>query len=714
MPTVIDSTGATGPTRDEETIVNRDRVPTRGGWRWGDLARMLLTWLSSAAALAVAGALLPGLSATGPWSWMVAALAAAAVGALLRPALTWLSAAIGWIGVLVVALVGQGVVMQAALVLVPSITVDSFWTSLAAAWASALVGTLIGWLVTASTSESLVATLVGHGGRGGRRSDAEPTVSDGLTGILFVQLDGVPAPTLRWALGAGLMPRVRRLVGESHAVREWTVQLPCTTPASQLGILHGTRAGVPAFRWFDRELGRVMVANRPADARIIEQRASDGRGLLADDGASVSNLFSGDAEHSAMVFSRVQIGRGRFATRRALARFVTHPHGLARSAGRVVVELSRERFQARRQRARDIRPRVERPWMFTGLRAGTNGLLRDVNLAAVAAQLRAGRRSVYVDFVDYDEVAHHAGPMRLEALSVLTELDEVVAILTQLVAAAPRDYEIVLLSDHGQSLGTPFRQLYGEDVGAVCRRLTNEAASWEGDPVESWGRVAGLADDAAGTDTLTGRAAGSVARRLTRRTSPAASEEGARSEGEPVVLGSGSLGLFYAGGGDRLDLGQLDQRWPELVRGLAGHPGIGLVAGVAADGGAWGIGAEGRTSLDDGGVVGEDPLASYPTHARRVLREALADPAAPDLYLVGAYDPSTEEVVAFEDLAGSHGGLGGAQDRGMLVAPRGLLEPFGDAPIDGAAGLHRVLVAMLEQLGHRSALSIDVNDPEEG
>ena len=52
---------------------------------------------------------------------------------------------------------------------------------------------------------------------------------------------------------------------------------------------------MPAFRWYDRELGRVLVANRPADAAIIEERASNGRGLLADDGVSVSNLFTGDA-----------------------------------------------------------------------------------------------------------------------------------------------------------------------------------------------------------------------------------------------------------------------------------------------------------------------------------------------------------------------------------------------------------------------------------
>ena len=102
------------------------------------------------------------------------------------------------------------------------------------------------------------------------------------------QLDGVSFPVMRWALQSGSMPTLRRWVDSgSHALSEWTVQLPCTTPASQQALLMGTSARVPAFRWYDRELGRVLVANHPEDAAVIEARASTGRGLLADDGISI-------------------------------------------------------------------------------------------------------------------------------------------------------------------------------------------------------------------------------------------------------------------------------------------------------------------------------------------------------------------------------------------------------------------------------------------
>src|SRR4029078_13273222 len=97
------------------------------------------------------------------------------------------------------------------------------------------------------------------------------------------------------------------------------------------------------------ELGCVLGATRPADAKVIEARASNGRGLLADDGVSVSNLFSGDAHRSLMTMSQGEVSRGSTQTRRAFACFTASPSGFARSLSRTIVELVKERWQARRQ-----------------------------------------------------------------------------------------------------------------------------------------------------------------------------------------------------------------------------------------------------------------------------------------------------------------------------------------------------------------------------
>ena len=292
------------------------------GPRPGDVARLVAAWASSTAALVVTGALLPGLSASDWWDYAAVAAVAGVVGLVLRPVLVELSARFGWLAVLLVALGGQALVTYVAILTVPGIQATG-WTALAATWVSAVVGTAIAWATTAGTDDALVTSLA-------RRARRRETVPDPeVDGIVFVQMDGVPFPVIRWAVQSGAVPHIRGwLASGDYALRPWTPQIPCTTPASQLGILHGTVEGIPAFRWYDRDLGRVLVANRPADARVIEERASTGRGLLHDDGVSISNLFSGDAPRSLMTMSRVEARRGSTQTRRAFAWFLASPERL--------------------------------------------------------------------------------------------------------------------------------------------------------------------------------------------------------------------------------------------------------------------------------------------------------------------------------------------------------------------------------------------------
>jgi uncharacterized membrane protein YvlD (DUF360 family) len=662
--------------------------------RSSDLVRMAMAWAISSLALITADQLLSGMSASSPWNLVAAAAVTGVFGVIIRPVLVKLATAIGWLAVAALAIAGQAIVMHLALLVIPGVEVSSFWTLVAATWIAATVGTFLTWLATAGTDDAFTMALRRFGER-------KATVPDpDVDGIVFVQLDGVPFPVARWALQSGTMPNLRRWVDSgSHRLQEWIVQLPCTTPASQQGILHGTCAGVPAFRWYDRELGRVLVANRPADAVVIEGRASNGLGLLADDGVSISNLFSGDAPTSMLTMSRVKLGRGSRETRQAVARFVLRPDGLARSVGRTTSEAFRERFQARQQRARNVVPRVHRSWTFALLRSASNGVLRDLNTALVGRQMLRGAHSVYVDFVDYDEVAHHAGGNRIEALSVLEAMDQVLGVLEKIEKLAPRRYHFVVLSDHGQSQGTPFEDLTGQSLGDLCSELTSADVVSLEENVESWGRVESVFDDLAGDGTDGNRIAAQAAARLESRAAP--DESGTD---DLIVLGSGNLGLVYAQEPERLVREEIAQRWPRLLPGLATAQGIGFVAVRSREHGHVAIGAHGEHRLDDHEVIGVDPLEPFGAHAPRVLLEALQMPAAPDVYVNSAVDAATLEINAFESLVGAHGGLGGWQDRGLLIAPPQLLGPDVQE-ICGAEELHRILVGMLTQLGHRADLS---------
>jgi uncharacterized membrane protein YvlD (DUF360 family) len=653
------------------------------------VVRLLVSWLLSFLALLLTAELLPGFTYTSWTPLVVAAAATGLVGMIVRPLLVELAAAIGWLAVALATLFGQALVMQLALSVVPGVAFDSFWTAVAAAWICAAFGTFLTWLISAGTDESFAATLL--------RLPAQEVSDPEIDGVVFVQLDGVSYPVMKWALGSGSMPTLRRWTDESrHRLHEWIVQMPCTTPASQQAILMGSADGVPAFRWYDRELGRVLVANRRQDAAIIEARASTGHGLLADDGVSISNLFTGDAPKAAMTMSRLEVSRGSRRTRVVFARFMLRPDGLSRSLSRTIAEVVRERFQALRQRRLAVQPRVHRSWTFAGLRAFSNGLLRDLNTALVAEEMMRGARSIYVDYVDYDEVAHHAGTTRIESLAALTGLDQVLALLEKVADGAPRRYHFVMLSDHGQSQGQPFAERWDVALADLCAQLTHADTTGIENSVEGWGRVDSVLEDLTGTEGGSGmqRAA---SRRVERRMGPGEGDSGDAL----IVLGSGNLGLVYVPEPTRLTLEEIDRRWPQLVPGLVAHPGIGFVAGLGEDGPV-AIGPSGRHHLASGRVEGIDPLDGFGAHAPAMLLTATSMERAPDLYVNSAMDPTTLDVAAFEPLVGCHGGLGGWQDRGFVMADPELLAP--DEPIVSGDRLHQHLVGILQALGHRTEL----------
>lgn len=671
---------------------------TRGGTRWdqtvgmtrGDAARLVVAWLVSAGALGLATWLLPRLSVSSAGYLLLASAVTGIVGLLVRPALVRITAYVGWIAVILAGLLGQALVTYMALVLSPGVS-TTVSSAVAAAWIVASTGTAVAWLGTSGTDDAFVSALERRLPRAARVDDPE------VDGIVFVQADGVPFPVLQWAIQAGATPTMRRWVTSGqYVLREWTPQLPCTTPASQLGILHGTVDRVPAFRWYDRELGRILVANRPADAAIIEARATNGRGLLADGGLSVSNLFTGDAPRSLLTMSEVRVARGSVHTRQTVAGFMSDPQGFMRGLVRVFAEITKERLQARGQVRRDLTPRIHRGWTFAVLRAVTNVLMRDLNTAILAEEMRKGTRSIYVDYVDYDEIAHHAGMFRPESLDALDGIDRVLGTLQRLAVSGARRYHLVVVSDHGQSQGQVFADRYGIDLAGICAGLMRAQVESVDSPVEGWGRAEAVAEQMSApsvTGRLAGRAADLTERHLTEDVTDA----------EVSVLGSGNLGLLYIHQPTRLTLTDLTARWPALVPGLCSHEGIGFVAGIDAAGRPWALGDTGRVALDTGEVDGVDPLAGYGEHAARVLCRAVLMSEAPDLYVNSTVDEGTLDIAAFEPLVGAHGGLGGWQDRAVLLVPT---ELAGALPqrIEGADELHRVMVAMLESLGHRRSI----------
>ena len=500
--------------------------------------------------------------------------------------------------------------------------------------------------------------------------------------------------------------------GSHDAVRWWT-QVPAHHPGQPGGPPARHDRGIPAFRWYDQDAGRVIVANRPADAAVDRGApAPTGAGCWPTAASASRNLFTGDAPTALLTMSRARPGAAA-RTRRRLRALLRQPVGLARALCRRV---GRDRQGACSRPASNgcgatRAPDPRRGSLRRRCAAVTNVLLRDLNVALVAEHMIAGRPSSTSTSSTTTRSPTTPGSPRPESLDALEGIDRVLGLLEQVAARRRGRYRFVVLSDHGQSQGATFRQLTGRtledavrpprhapgDVGRH-RRRRRDVGSGQRAPVGGARRR-----------RRTARWAPRPPRRRQRRPRPHADAHpttGVRPA-TLVVVGSGNLGLvwFPRLPRPRRRRGAVQAGYPALVAGLLAEPGVGF---VVADSAARAAGhrpgsaprARRRRRRGHGPACPVRPAAAARPAAGR------AAPTSPPTSLCTRRSTRAREVHAFEELVGSHGGLGGWQNEacwstrptGRSTRPPRPHRP-GRCLLYGADVVHRQLVRWLEAAG---------------
>lgn len=536
-------------------------------------------------------------------------------------------------------------------------------------------------------------------------------------GLVLIEIDGLSYSHLRWAVALGFMPTVAELLSTTHALARYDTGLPSQTSAAQAGLFYGVNHDIPAFRWYDRRSRQMVVSNHPEHAAKIDARHSTGHGLLRG-GVSINNLLDGDATRTLLTLSTLAPNTPRAAEHAYddLVAFWFNPYTFGRTAVLSLLDLAREVAQALREQLTRRQPRLDRrfPSRFTLLRMVTNVFLRDLAFFAVMREMQRGQPIIYATFVGYDEVAHHAGPNSPDALATLRGLDRHLRhVLSVARFFAPIPYDLLLLSDHGQSSGATFRQRYGYTLRELVDALTRAEVYVE----EQQPRAAGqsfvnalLSEMDAASDQLRGvsqrrwrRATMQVAVRTLRSRLNGAAEPTARRS-DIVVCASGNLAHIYFdfGDGQRATLEQINAAHPGLIESLVAHPGIGFVVGTTRANHVWVLGKEGQRDLTSGAVKGEDPLLPFgdvDLRAQQLLQLAQL-PSAGDLIVNSTLYPDGS-VASFEELVGTHGGLGGEQTEAFVLYPRTFRFPT--RLVSSAQTLHQVLARWREMANGTAA-----------
>ena len=545
------------------------------------------------------------------------------------------------------------------------------------------------------------------------RGDRRP--ADGKRGLVVLQIDALAYAELRRAIELGYCPTIAKMVHEEgYVLRRWFCGLPAATPYCQAGIFHGENDGIPAFRFYDKQSRFVVTCNSPRGVQYIRDRIHT-PGALAG-GSSYVNLLDGDARTVAFTVAtreRMSVYRRLGGTRMALL-IMLHPIRSIMMLVQSALEWFREEWE--RSVGELFRQRTHSEGLFPFIRILSNVIVRELQTMAILLDVYLGVPVIYSTYMQYDELGHHFGPVSWQALRDLRRTDaRIRSIRRMMQSAAGREYDLVILSDHGMAPSASYRVRFKESLGNTVQRILDGDAVRIGrtplssltseNPTSEYGDVG-----ARWIESLERRA--SPRSRTMRRTLRAIShwirsQYGVRELLMPekyrvderhdvVVTYSSSLALLYfAHTAERLDLADIvrERRHAHLYHELLAHEGIGLVA--ALSGPVVHVeSARGRALINEGVVeviAGTNPLDPYGTEPplARAVERLVRQSNAGDLVLFGAYDGY--EIVCFDDQVGAHGAAGGNQLAPFLVAHRSLgLE---DVVIEDARDIHRVLMS---------------------
>ncbi|HEU5321371.1 MAG TPA: alkaline phosphatase family protein, partial [Methylomirabilota bacterium] len=378
---------------------------------------------------------------------------------------------------------------------------------------------------------------------------------------------------------------LRRLLGrEGYRMQPMAVGMPTSTPAFQLSAMYGVRPDIPGFHFHDKRRREDVYFPRAGDAARVEaEQAAGRRGILAG-GSAYGCVFTGGAANNLFSFAMIKRPSGE-GMLRAFSAVVVLLWVAAKSLALSLVEVGRAvlRFVA------DPVGEGARGWKWLAIKLGISVWLRELFTLAVSRDLYAGVPTVYVNYLDYDVVAHAYGPRHRRAVRSLRRIDRSIHQLWRVCRRVPEHrYDLYVLSDHGQALCTPFVHLTGGTP--VEQRLFEEFFDPAHATAVTPARPRGRRRLRAGIHGFRrGRAPGIFQRFVNylERDFPwvlGELKEARERDGVRVVAAGPNAFVYFVDVPEPLAIERIQERYPGLGEELSRMRGVGLVLARSAEG----------------------------------------------------------------------------------------------------------------------------------
>ena len=547
--------------------------------------------------------------------------------------------------------------------------------------ATASVSTVLSALITIEDDSSYYRAVL-RDAKKNRKTDIKD-----YPGLIIIEIDGLAYNVLCEAVKKGLMPTVKDMIySDNYILRMWETDLSSQTGASQAGILHGNNEGIVAFRWIEKNnSNNLMQCSGFTKVPELEHRISDGNGLLVDNGASRSNLFSGDTDNVIFTFSKImEINK---LYNKAWYSVFSNPSHFTRIFTLFIADMIREAISQITHSIKNIQPRIKRGIKYIPTRAGTNIFMSEINTATLIGDMMIGDIDVaYSTYLGYDEIAHHSGVRDNDAWYALKKMDNQIKHLIDANKYCPRDYQFVIQSDHGQTNGATFTQRYGETFEDFVKSLLPKDMNLSSKMTSNEDHFAG------GNYTPFARKKNIIKKEK--------KIEEELSDSEVIVLASGNLAMIYFTQWiHRLTYEEINKYFPDLISGIINNEYIGFILIKSQKYGDLAIGKNGTYFLDTGKIDGENPLEGFGDNIVKHLKRTSSFEHTPDILVNSFYDSQADEVCAFEELVGSHGGVGGDQSKPFILFPSNW--NVTDEEIIGAENIYKILKSNLKDLKNK-------------
>ena len=476
-------------------------------------------------------------------------------------------------------------------------------------------------------------------------------------GVIIVEIDGLAYEVLCEAVERGEMPTIKEMID-------------CFT-LERINPKSARKANG----------NQMMQCSGITKVPELEERISNGDGLLVDNGASRSNLFSGDTDNVIFTFSKI-MDFGKLYNKAWYSVF-SNPSNFARIVALFLGDMAREIWSQITHSLRDVKPRINRGIVYIPTRAATNVFMREINTSTLIGDMMIGDVDVaYSTYLGYDEIAHHSGVRGSDAWIALRQMDRQIKHLIDANKYSPRDYQFVIQSDHGQTNGATFTQRYGETFEDFVKSLLPE-------DMTVFAKMDSNDDHFVADYTPFAR--------KERKIKKEEKEAQELSDSEVIVLASGNLAMIYlTQWSQRLTYEELNSYFPELIPGIINNEYVGFILVNSKEHGDLAIGKNGTYYLDSDKIDGENPLEGFGDNIVRHLKRTSSFEHTPDILVNSFYDEKADEVCAFEELVGSHGGAGGDQSKPFILYPSSW--NVSDDDIIGAESIYKLLKENLEEL----------------